>query len=84
MSNGVISIGEAASCSGVPPKTIRYYEEIGLIAPAERLQNRYRAYDDKDVQTLRFIQRAAAWDSLSRRSQSCSRSIATAAVPVRM
>lgn len=58
MGNSVISIGEAASQSGVPPKTIRYYEEIGLIAPAERLENRYRAYDDNDVQTLRFIQRA--------------------------
>ncbi len=54
----VLSIGEAASRSGVPPKTIRYYEEIGLIAPAERLENRYRAYDENDVQTLRFIQRA--------------------------
>ncbi|MBU6464583.1 MAG: Cu(I)-responsive transcriptional regulator [Bradyrhizobium sp.] len=53
-----MSIGEAASQSGVPPKTIRYYEEIGLITPAERLENRYRAYDDNDVQTLRFIQRA--------------------------
>ena len=58
MDNGVMSIGEAASRSGVPPKTIRYYEEIGLIAPAERLENHYRAYDEKDVQTLRFIQRA--------------------------
>lgn len=58
MSNNVISIGEAASRSGVLPKTIRYYEEIGLIAPAERLENRYRAYDENDVQTLRFIQRA--------------------------
>lgn len=58
MGNSVMSIGEAASQSGVPPKTIRYYEEIGLIGPAERLENRYRAYDDNDVQTLRFIQRA--------------------------
>jgi MerR family copper efflux transcriptional regulator len=58
MSNGVLSIGDAASQSGVPPKTIRYYEDIGLIAPAERLENRYRAYVGNDVQTLRFIQRA--------------------------
>ena len=58
MGNGVMSIGEAASQSGVPPKTIRYYEEIGLIAPADRLENGYRTYDGKDVQTLRFIQRA--------------------------
>ena len=53
-----MSIGDAASRSGVPPKTIRYYEEIGLITPAERLENRYRAYSETDVQTLRFIQRA--------------------------
>lgn len=58
MSNGFMSIGEAATRSGVPPKTIRYYEEIGLTAPAERLENHYRAYDENDVQTLRFIQRA--------------------------
>ncbi|HEY1941154.1 MAG TPA: Cu(I)-responsive transcriptional regulator [Roseiarcus sp.] len=53
-----MTIGEAASLSGVPPKTIRYYEEIGLIAAPERLENRYRAYDESDVRTLRFIQRA--------------------------
>ncbi len=58
MSNGVMSIGDAATRSGVPPKTIRYYEEIGLIAPAERLENHYRAYSETDIQTLRFIQRA--------------------------
>ena len=56
--NGAMRIGEAASRSGVPPKTIRFYEEIGLIAPAERLDNRYRAYDENDVQTLRFVHRA--------------------------
>ena len=48
MSNGVMSIGDAASRSGVPPKTIRYYEEIGLIAPAERMENRYRVYSETD------------------------------------
>ena len=53
-----ITIGEAASLSGVPPKTIRYYEEIGLIAAPERLENRYRAYDEGDIRTLRFIHRA--------------------------
>ena len=58
MNNGALSIGEAASRSGLPPKTIRYYEEIGLIAPAERTENRYRAYSETDVQTLRFIQRS--------------------------
>lgn len=56
--NGLMTIGEASSRSGVPPKTIRFYEEISLIEPAERMENRYRAYDDKDIQTLRFINRA--------------------------
>lgn len=59
MHNGqLITIGEAASRSGMAPKTIRFYEEIGLIGPAERFANQYRAYSEKDVHTLRFIQRA--------------------------
>ncbi len=57
-SNGFVTIGEAASRCGVPPKTIRFYEEIGLIEPAERTENRYRHYNGNDIQTLRFINRA--------------------------
>ena len=53
-----MTIGEAASRSGMPPKTIRFYEDVGLIEPAERLKNSYRVYSEKDVQTLRFIHRA--------------------------
>jgi Cu(I)-responsive transcriptional regulator len=56
--NGFMSIGEAASRSGVPAKTIRYYEEAGIIARASRDENRYRAYSETDVQTLRFIAHA--------------------------
>ena len=56
--NGMMRIGEAAARSGVPPKTIRFYEGKGLIAPAERQNNRYRSYDDNDIRMLRFIQRA--------------------------
>lgn len=56
--SGLVMIGEAASRTGVPPKTIRFYEDIGLIAPTGRLENRYRAYAEKDIQTLRFIHRA--------------------------
>ena len=53
-----MNIGTAADQSGVPPKTIRYYESIGLIAPADRRANNYRDYSESDVQTLRFIHRA--------------------------
>jgi MerR family copper efflux transcriptional regulator len=53
-----MNIGEVAQKSGVPAKTIRYYEDIGLILPAKRADNGYRLYDDDDVQTLHFINRA--------------------------
>ena len=57
-SKDVMTIGQAAASSGVRPKTIRFYEELGLVRPAERFANRYRAYDQSNVQTLRFIRRA--------------------------
>lgn len=53
-----MNIGTVAKRSGVPAKTIRYYESIGLIPSAERSANRYRVYTEEDVETLRFIQRA--------------------------
>lgn len=53
-----MNIGQAADRSGVPAKTIRYYESIGLIPEAGRTASGYRAYDRKDVETLRFVQRA--------------------------
>ena len=52
-----MNIGSAAEASGLPPKTIRYYEDIGLIAP-DRKANAYRDYSDEHVHKLRFIQRA--------------------------
>jgi MerR family transcriptional regulator, copper efflux regulator len=52
-----MNISTAAAKTGLPPKTIRYYEDIGLIDPARR-PNGYRAYDGEDIHRLRFIQRA--------------------------
>jgi Cu(I)-responsive transcriptional regulator len=52
-----MNIGEAADRSGLPAKTIRYYEEIGLIRP-DRGENGYRDYGDKDVHKLRFLHRS--------------------------
>src|SRR5690606_12493216 len=42
----VMNIGEVASRSGVPAKTIRYYEEIELIRSAHRAANGSRSYTD--------------------------------------
>lgn len=53
-----MNIGQAAKKSGVPAKTIRYYEEIGLIPVAGRTASGYRDYADTEVETLKFINRA--------------------------
>ena len=53
-----MNIGTAAERAGVPAKTIRYYESIGLIRSAGRRANNYRDYDDADIATLRFVARA--------------------------
>ncbi|MBS3979749.1 MAG: Cu(I)-responsive transcriptional regulator [Rhodobacteraceae bacterium] len=52
-----MSIGTAARQSGLPPKTIRYYEDIGLLT-ADRAANGYRDYSSEDVHRLRFVQRS--------------------------
>jgi len=57
-----VHIGEAARRSGLPPKTIRYYEDTGLLCPAERGTNGYRRYSTSDVHTLRFLRRARGLD----------------------
>lgn len=52
-----MNIGRAARQSGLPPKTIRYYEDIGLLT-AGRAANGYRDYSNEDVHRLRFVQRS--------------------------
>ncbi|MEP0942842.1 MAG: Cu(I)-responsive transcriptional regulator [Rhizobiaceae bacterium] len=52
-----MNIGLAAEKSGLPPKTIRYYEEIDLIKPT-RAGNGYRDYTENDIHRLRFLQRS--------------------------
>jgi len=52
-----MNIGEVAKRAGLPTKTIRYYEDIGLIKPP-RDANGYRAFRDSDLHKLAFLSRA--------------------------
>ena len=52
-----MNIKEVGAASGLPAKTIRYYEEIGLIRPL-RGANGYRTFRDSDMHKLAFIARA--------------------------
>ncbi|MEO3416526.1 Cu(I)-responsive transcriptional regulator [Roseovarius sp. CAU 1744] len=54
-----MNIGDVAKRTAIPVKTIRYYEEIGLIRPL-RDTNGYRAFRDKDLHKLAFLGRARA------------------------
>ncbi len=53
-----LRIGELAARFGLNPKTIRYYEEIGLLPRADRSDSGYRLYDERDAERLGFIRRA--------------------------
>jgi Cu(I)-responsive transcriptional regulator len=52
-----MNIGEVSRASGLPAKTIRYYEDIGLIRPA-RGANGYRDFSDRDAHMLAFLGRS--------------------------
>lgn len=54
-----MNIGEVAKRADLPAKTIRYYEEIGLVAPP-RDSNGYRAFRESDAHKLIFLSRARA------------------------
>jgi DNA-binding transcriptional MerR regulator len=51
----LLRIQEVASELGLTPRSIRYYEELGLLSPAARSEGDYRLYDASDVERLRFI-----------------------------
>ncbi|MEZ0122022.1 MAG: MerR family transcriptional regulator [Candidatus Reddybacter sp.] len=53
-----MNISEAAKLSGLPAKTIRYYESIDLISPPRRAANGYRRYGKTDIATLCFLRQA--------------------------
>jgi DNA-binding transcriptional MerR regulator len=52
-----LRIGEVAERTGVTPRTIRYYEEIGLLPSFERRKGEHRLYDEADVERLQELKR---------------------------
>ena len=58
MTEGRYRIAEVAQRTGFTTPTLRYYEEIGLLPPAERTPAGYRLYDDRAIERLTFIARA--------------------------
>jgi len=56
----MMTIGQLASQTGVSTKTIRYYEDIGVMPEAARATNGYRTYDPSDIDRLEFIRDAQA------------------------
>ena len=51
-------IGEVSMESHVPRKTVRYYEEIGLLSPPVRTEGNYRLYGLETIEKLKFIRKA--------------------------
>jgi DNA-binding transcriptional MerR regulator len=48
-------IGEVAEATGLTPRAIRYYQEVGLLAPAAHVSGANRRYDEHDVERLLLI-----------------------------
>jgi len=51
----LLRIQEVAAETGLTPRSIRYYEEVGLLEPAARSEGAYRLYDESDLERLRYI-----------------------------
>lgn len=56
----LLSVGQLARTTGVPAKTIRYYEQVGGLSVSHRSATGYRQYAQRDVHRLLFMRRARA------------------------
>jgi DNA-binding transcriptional MerR regulator len=54
-SGRLLRIHEAADEVGLTPRSVRYYEELGLLRPAARSDGDYRLFDESDLERMRFI-----------------------------
>lgn len=59
---GLYQIGEAAERVGLSLRTLRYYEEMGLVEPSERSPGGFRLYDEADIARAAFIKQLKPLD----------------------
>ncbi len=59
-SEELVAIGQASEQTGLSARTVRYYEEVGLLEGVRRLSGGRRVYSAGDIERLRFIQRLKA------------------------
>ena len=67
-----LTIGQLAQTTGVPAKTIRYYEQVGVLPLPRRTDAGYRQYAQRDTHRLLFIRRARALGLSLKRIQTLS------------
>lgn len=58
MENERIFIGDLSKRTDVPVKTIRYYEDFGILDKPKRTESEYRVYGQKDIDKLLFVKKA--------------------------
>ncbi len=56
-----LTIGDAAAQSGLPVKTVRYYDDIKLVSPSSRTSAGYRQYNAEELHKLTFVKRARSF-----------------------
>lgn len=57
-----LQIGDLARATGTSAKTIRFYEEAGVLPQPQRAENGYRLYGEEDIRRLRFVRNARSLD----------------------
>ncbi len=62
MSGGLMQIGEVAERVGLSLRTIRYWDEVGLVVPSERSTGGFRLYNDADLARLALVKKMKPLD----------------------
>jgi DNA-binding transcriptional MerR regulator len=74
-----MQIGEVAERTALSLRTIRYYEEVGLVPPSARTQGGFRLYTEADVERLLLVKRMKPLEFSWTRCATCARSCARSA-----